>query len=137
MTLRPTLILNGKALPFVIFFGAQRASVLGCARRVLSIAAAAVLASCGGSGDAADGYQFGAKEFDRGRPNITVIMHPTLTDLRAKAPASAKRGERKLMAWGIIRPDGCEIHIVDPAVSYQPEWIGHEVAHCAWGRWHR
>lgn len=105
-------------------------------KRALTIVAALALAGCGGSGDAADGHRFVGKEFDRSRPNITVVTHATLTDLRAAAPASAKRGDRELMAWGVIRPDGCEIHIIDPAVSYQPEWIGHEVAHCAWGRWH-
>ncbi|MGQ3101005.1 MAG: hypothetical protein ACT6Q5_13240 [Sphingopyxis solisilvae] len=102
-------------------------------KRALTIVAALALAGCDG---ASDGHQFGDKEFHRARPNITVVTHSTLADLRAAAPASAKRGDRELMAWGIIRPDGCEIHIIDPAVSYQPEWIGHEVAHCAWGRWH-
>lgn len=105
-------------------------------KRALTIVAALALAGCGVASEAADGYQFGVKEFERSRPNITVVTYASPTDLRAAAPASAKRSDRELMAWGIIRPDGCEIHIIDPAVSYQPEWIGHEVAHCAWGRWH-
>lgn len=84
-----------------------------------------------------DGYKFERKEFDRSGPNITIVTHPSLADLRAKAPPSAQTDpNRKLMAWSIIRPTGCEMHIVDPSVSYQPEWIGHEAAHCVWGRWH-
>ncbi len=107
-------------------------------KRALTIIAAMTLAGCGGAGEAPDGHQFGAKEFDRTRPNITIVTHPTLTDLRRAAPkGTVDAGKVDMMAWGIIRPDGCEIHVVDPAVSYQPQWIGHEVAHCAWGRWHR
>lgn len=95
-----------------------------------------LLAGCD-QGGAADGYRFGQKEFDRTRPAITIVTHPTIADLRAKAPKAAQQPEgRDLMAWSIIRPDGCEVHVVDPARSYQPQWIGHEVAHCVWGRWH-
>lgn len=93
-----------------------------------------LLAGCQGS----DAHQFERKEFDRTGGAIKIVTHPTLADLRAKAPEAARQGEaRTLMAWSIIRPDGCEVHIVDPAKEWRPEWIGHEVAHCAWGRWHR
>lgn len=93
-----------------------------------------LLAGCQGS----DTYQFERKEFERAEPAITIVTHPTLADLRAKAPAAARQGEgRRLMAWSIIRPDGREVHVVDPAKQWRPEWIGHEVAHCVWGRWHQ
>lgn len=93
-----------------------------------------LLAGCGQGSDA---YQFERKEFERSQPAITIVTHPSLADLRAKAPASATADKgRELMAWSIIRPTSCEVHIVDPAQKWQPEWIGHEVAHCAWGRWH-
>lgn len=92
-----------------------------------------LLASCQGS----DAHQFDRKEFERLQPAITIVTHPTLADLRAKARVAAQQGEgRSLMAWSIIRPTSCEVHIVDPAKQWRPEWIGHEVAHCAWGRWH-
>lgn len=102
----------------------------------LLIIATFTLAACQSQGS--DAYRFERKEFDRSQPAITIVTHPTLTDLRASAPAAAKADtDRDLMAWSIIRPTGCEVHIVDPAKEWRPEWIGHEVAHCAWGRWHR
>jgi hypothetical protein len=94
-----------------------------------------LLASCG---EGSDAHKFERKEFDRPQPAITIVTHPTLADLRAKAPASATADKgRELQAWSIIRPTSCEVHVVDPAKQWRPEWIGHEVAHCAWGRWHR
>jgi len=31
----------------------------------------------------------------------------------------------------------CKIYIKDPKWKYEPELIGHEVAHCIWGRFHK
>ena len=106
-------------------------------RAALILAAALLLGGCGQS-EAADGYAFGAATFDRAEPNIRIVTHRSLAELRAAAPGGIyDTGTAKLMAWSVIRPDGCEMHVVDPAVSYQPEWIGHELAHCAWGEWHK
>lgn len=102
--------------------------------RMIPLCSALLLAGCN---DAPDGYRFDRKEFQRPTPAITIVEHASIADLRAQAPASAKAGDDDLMAWSIIRSNSCEVHVVDPAVSYQPEWIGHETAHCVWGRWHR
>lgn len=103
--------------------------------RWLCILVPLLLGACQAQGS--DGYRFDGAEFERDQPAISIVTHPSLADLRAKAPAAALRNrDRDLMAWSIIRPDGCEVHIVDPAEEWRPEWIGHEVAHCAWGRWH-
>lgn len=100
----------------------------------LAFLACLLLAGCG---QGSDSYRFERKEFDRPQPAITIVTHPTLAELRAAAPESAKTDRaRDLMAWSIIRPESCEVHIVDPAKEWRPEWIGHEVAHCTWGRWH-
>jgi len=101
--------------------------------RRAALFAVVLLAGCG----PADGYTFEQKEFDRSAPNITVVTHPSLKDLREAAPASAKEGKAELQAWSAITRHGCEMHIVDPARSYQPEWIGHEATHCVYGRWHK
>lgn len=94
---------------------------------------ALLLAGCG---EAADGYQFEGKEFERPRPGIEIVTHRSVAELRAAAPASAQAEGRELMAWAVIRPDGCTVHVVDPSAAWKPEWLGHEVAHCVWGRWH-
>lgn len=104
-------------------------------RASLLFASSVSLASCG---QAEDGYRFERKEFERAQPAITIVTHPTIADLRAKAPAGAKQTkDRDLMAWSVLRSTGCEVHIVDPARSYQPIWLGHEVTHCVWGRFHK
>jgi hypothetical protein len=91
-----------------------------------------------GCGQGSDSYSFDVKEFERAQVTITIVAHPSLADLRTKAPAAAKvDGGRELMGWSIVRPASCEVHIVDPAKDWRPEWIGHEVAHCFWGRWHK
>ena len=100
----------------------------------LAILTVLLLAGCG---ESSDGYQFGPKEFERNPTEITIVTHPSLADLRAKAPKEAAQPEnRELMGWSIIRAGGCEVHIVDPDVAWQPQWLGHEAAHCVWGRWH-
>ena len=102
--------------------------------RALALAAVLLLAGCNQS---PDGYRFESAEWERTQPNITVVAHPSLAALRAAAPAEARVEGRDLMAWSRITREGCEMHVVDPSASYQPQWIGHEVAHCVWGRWHR
>lgn len=103
-------------------------------RRLVPLAAL-MLAACHPQGS--DGYRFADEEFERREPAITVVVHPSLADLRDKAPSAAREtGDRELMAWSLIRPTGCEIHIVDPRKEWRPEWLGHEAAHCIWGRWH-
>ena len=30
----------------------------------------------------------------------------------------------------------CDIYIYDPEYTYEPEFAGHELYHCIYGRWH-
>ena len=99
--------------------------------KLLPLLSCILLASCG---QPADGHRFERKEFERTRPNISIVLHASLADLRAKAPAAARKPHLK--AWSIIRADSCEVHLVDPVVAYEPQWLGHEVTHCVWGRFH-
>ena len=90
-----------------------------------------LLSGCGSS----DGYEFQTKEFERLEPSVSFVVHPSTEDLRRAGPSVGE--DRELMAWAKIKDGGCEVHIVDPQVSYRPEWVGHEVIHCIYGRWHR
>jgi hypothetical protein len=102
-------------------------------RHSLSLAAL-LLTACHQEG--ADGYSFDHKEYDQHQVTVTIIQHPSLADLRRRAPEATEQVRDQLAAWSVLHGDRCEVHVVDPTVSWQPEWIGHEVAHCAWGRWH-
>lgn len=105
--------------------------------RILTLAAPLLLLACKPA--ASDGYRFDGAEYAREQVVVRIETHRSLAELRAAAPASAREGERELMAWAILAPDraSCTIHVVDPATTYAPEWLGHELAHCLYGRWHR
>lgn len=104
-------------------------------RRLLLLTVALfAVAAC----DRQDGYRFERRQFERAQPGITVVTHPSLADLRAKAPRGTEPDGQDLYGWSIIHAGGgCELHVVDPRKSWMPEWLGHEAAHCIWGRWHK
>lgn len=105
-------------------------------RRSLILSAGLALSAC--SPSAPDGYRYEQTEFERDQVAVIVVAHPSEADLkRAAERLGVDAGEgRDLMAFGIVRANGCTIHIVEPARSYRPEWIGHEFTHCIRGRWH-
>lgn len=98
------------------------------------------LAACG---PRTDSYTFEEKEYTQSKLAITVVEHPSLKDLQAAGIAAKAIKETQtetvnLQAWSKINRNGtCEVHIVDPEKSYGPEWMGHEIYHCAYGRWHK
>jgi len=85
-----------------------------------------------------DGYAFERKEYTQTRLDVRIVEHASYRELLAAMPnGGPPRAVRKVQAWSNISPDGfCEIHIIDQSVSYTPEAIGHELAHCIYGRWH-
>lgn len=89
--------------------------------------------------EGADGYAFQRKEYVRTRIVLTVTEYPSFAALRAALPPSAapSRRDGRLKAWSVLHQDGsADIHIVDQAVSFTPDALGHELAHCIYGRWH-
>lgn len=104
----------------------------------LTLAMIACLAAC--DGPASDGFRFSSAEYDREEVMLRVVEHSDLAELRAAARVAGAHVDegREVMAWSLISPDRstCTMHIVDPRRGYQPEWLGHEVAHCIHGRWH-
>ncbi len=109
-------------------------------RRVGFIGGALLLAACGQS-QAPDGYVFAGKEYDRAAVLVKKQEHRSFAELRAALPPRMSRQWKddhvSRGAWGQLHADGsCTIHFVDPELSYQPEWIGHETAHCFYGNWH-
>jgi hypothetical protein len=97
-----------------------------------------LLASCEpASKRGADGYSFGQPQYEKQQVQINVVTYKSNADLRAAAKA---RGVDipEIAAFSELRPpfDTCTVHMVDPRVSYEPEFIGHEFAHCIYGQWH-
>lgn len=87
---------------------------------------------------AADGFMFRNKEYTDDAPVIRIVEYPSAFALRAAHPGN-KSGDVDAFSRIITMTDGrrvCEIHVVDPDVKWMPEILGHEVAHCLYGRWH-
>ena len=101
--------------------------------RVVALAVLA-LASCG---ESPDGYTFDGAEFERRQQPVTVVEHASLRDLKHAAPAAAQTQGRELQGFSYLRPDGCEIHVSDLRKSAARVWLGHEMTHCVYGRWHK
>ena len=91
------------------------------------------LAACGQS---PDGYEFEHREFERPSQYVTVVEHDTLESLRNEAPAEAFDDERELYGFSYVGPSSCEIHVADLQSSDARMWLGHEMTHCLYGRWH-
>lgn len=88
-----------------------------------------------------DGYYYEAKPYEVTNLKIKMVMYPSLDDLRAafyeSYPEDAAAGTVGAYTVRYNYMKGvCEIHIVDPAVYYQPHYIGHELMHCVNGNWH-
>ena len=87
-----------------------------------------------------DGYQFGTKQYELNNVQVEIKTYRSSSELQA----AAKRADKTLtnpgdiVAFSVIRPPSniCTIHMVDPAVSYEPEFVGHEFLHCIYGQWH-
>lgn len=87
---------------------------------------------------AADGYVFKRKEYVQLRLDVRIVEHANYRELKAAMPAGTQPFADDVKAWSAVSADGfCEIHIVDQKKAYAPEALGHELAHCIYGRWHR
>ena len=86
----------------------------------------------------ADGYVFASKQYEQNPVTVNVVTYKTQKDLYNAAKA---RGADypKIVAFSVLTPqrDTCTIHMIDPTVSYQPEYVGHEFLHCTYGQWHK
>lgn len=101
-----------------------------------------ILAACGPQpGD--DGYAFREKEYDRNPVSVSHIFYQSRDELLAEAGRRGvvfekNRAGRAREAFSVLSVPAakCTIHIIDPAIDWQPTLLGHETAHCFFGRWH-
>ena len=103
----------------------------------LIIIAAFSIVSCNQLPLSADGYNFGNPSFEKSKVEVVFVTYET----RAEFIEAAKKrnvDSLELQAFTELRDpfNKCTIHAMDPRVKYQPEFIGHELAHCFYGQWH-
>jgi predicted small secreted protein len=96
-----------------------------------------VLASC--NQGAGDGYTFEKGTQRIAERPIKVVTYGSYADLR-RAYATFHEGRQlsqneELQAFSVIN-GVCTIHMIDPAVNYQPDFFGHELTHCLYGDFH-
>jgi hypothetical protein len=88
-----------------------------------------------------DGYRFGKKEFTHLNFEVVVVEHKSTKDLvdfaESKKIHTNPRKILKALSVINLEKNVCEIHIIDPDEEYMPAFIGHELAHCIYGRWHK
>ena len=86
-----------------------------------------------------DGFYFIYKEYENTTPGVEFVL------IGNKVEWDRIRRKELGIEWETIsaftkwneEAGTCKIYIKDPAWKYEPELIGHEVAHCIWGRWHK
>lgn len=87
----------------------------------------------------ADGYRFGQKQYTKQEVQINIVTYQSQRELQRVLGNRAGVQAENVVAFSVLQPpfDTCTIHMVDPAVSYQPEYVGHEFLHCVYGQWHK
>ena len=84
-----------------------------------------------------DGYAFRQKEFEHLEQNIKVVLFSNEESLRQTADKVFGPNGKKIKAFAVWGKDNqCVLYIKDPDWQYEPEIIGHELAHCIWGKFH-
>jgi len=98
-----------------------------------------LLTSCEQSSQkGSDGYNFESKEFERTEISLSVVVIPDQSEFDRLQLIHAPTIEGlQAFSYFSLRDNHCTIFIKDPEWSYEPEFIGHELAHCIWGRWHQ
>lgn len=85
-----------------------------------------------------DGYRFFGKEYENVTPGVEFVLLQNEEERVAVKKKFFGPEWKKVSAfteWN-VKEGVCKIYIQDPDWQYKPELIGHEVAHCIWGRWH-
>jgi hypothetical protein len=105
--------------------------------KYLLLCSALILAGCN-SQQGADNYSFGTKQYEKDSVQVSIVTYESPAKLQKIAKDKYRINSDTLVAFSVLRPpfDKCTIHMVDPTVSYEPEFVGHEFLHCVYGQWH-
>lgn len=98
---------------------------------------ALIISGCQDAGRGSDGYVFEEKEYTKLNPEIEFVLIPNQKEFDKLQQQYAPNADG-LQAFARLFPsvNKCIIYIKDPEWTYAPEFIGHEVTHCLFGRWH-
>ncbi len=78
-----------------------------------------------------DGYVFETKDLTYKSRKLEFVFYKDRDSLQRRFK------DPKLAAMSLLFKDGtCQVHLVDPASSYEPQYGFHEIMHCLWGQWH-
>jgi len=97
-----------------------------------------LLSACNTKPVAADGYTFGKEQYEQNNLQVRVVTYNTEAEVQKAAAKYGEANTSSIAAFSVLTPpfNTCTIHMINPKVSYQPEFIGHEFVHCVYGQWH-
>jgi hypothetical protein len=87
-----------------------------------------------------DQYTFGEPQYVKDYSYIRIVKYDTFAALAISAKQHGFKMWQAVRAFAVqdSSPLGpCTVHIVDPKISYNPDYFGHEALHCFYGNWHR
>lgn len=123
----------------------RKVEALFLALVALAVCATLVLTGCdqgphtGKRALAADDYYFEQKEYEQFDLRVFVVEVDNQAHLERVAKLyDVELPPGALGAFSLLDADrkGCRIFMIKPEARYQPEWLGHEMTHCLYGRWH-
>ena len=108
----------------------------------LRLFAAALACMCSAAfaatpGTSLDGYRFERAEIEQRTVTLHFVPVENQTDMQALAQINGIHlHSGTVKAFAIYRAGSCTIYATDPKVAYEPEFLGHELAHCIYGNFH-
>lgn len=109
---------------------------------ILAVVGTLALFGCGQNTHkvGADGYYFEKETFVRQEIEVSIVFVKDQDEMSALLAAHGRTAAdgREVAAFSTyaVSENKCTIYMIDPRLSYQPEFIGHELTHCIFGNWH-
>ena len=108
-------------------------------KKIFALLLAVALTSCNQqSSTGKDGYTFGEKQYTQNPVTVNIITYQSQKEIYEVAKSKGA-DYPEVVAFSVltVNRDTCTIHMIDPAVKYEPEYVGHEFLHCVYGQWHK
>jgi hypothetical protein len=88
-----------------------------------------------------DGYYIERNTIDNTQFYVRIIKYKSYDDIAKAWKEAGGKPEPKgryTVAFAHWSSDGksCTIHMMDPLITYRPQFIGHEFVHCMYGDFH-